>query len=221
MKKKRAHLFLGLGLSAALIFIILAIISQPASDDPSRWKFYRPFPLKWEGPAENASSSALDIETYQVTEHIELDLAGEPSTPTPRNQDVSSPTIETVTAIADGNANCRSGPNMVFQTISFLKEGDQLIVLARSIGNDWLLVLIPTSGTECWVWQDLLTVKDHLDGLPEIPGPPLPLITSTAPTKETAGIGCWVENDPQYPNGICKPLPCGPNDFPATECDLP
>lgn len=221
MKKKRTYLFLGLGLSAALIFIILAIISQPTSDDPSRWKFYRPFPFKWEGTSENASLSSINVETYQATEHIELDLGGDASTPTQRSQDLSSPTIEAIPAIADANANCRYGPNMVFQTISILEKGDQLVVLARSIGNGWLLVLIPTGGTECWVWQDLLIVKDDLEGLPEIPGPPLPLITSTSPPKETVEIGCWVENDPQYPNGTCKPLPCGPNDFPATECELP
>ena len=43
-------------------------------DDTASWNFYNAFPLKWDGPAMNATSSALAIETLTLAcEFVEYD----------------------------------------------------------------------------------------------------------------------------------------------------
>ena len=45
-------------------------------DEKCRWNFYRAFPLKWEGPALNAMSSAIAVESMTLAcEWVELDIA--------------------------------------------------------------------------------------------------------------------------------------------------
>lgn len=209
MRKNRAYLYLLAAFILPLSIFVFATSSNSSDDDDCTWKFYRGFPKYWEGPQENASSSSVSTALTMAAENVELDLAG------------GTPTDEPVSGIAGQDSRCRYGPNTSFRVVSTLESGEQVIVLARTSPSDWLLVRTQPEGVECWVWMELLEVAGEVDLLPVASGPPLPTPSPTKKPGETPRLGCWVENDPQYPNGVCKPLPCGPNDYPATACELP
>jgi hypothetical protein len=222
MGKKRIYLYLAAALTLPLIIIAFTSSVNSSEDKPCRWDFFRAFPLKWEGPSQNASSSDLSsVLTLAAEENVELDLAGATSTATPFSESIPPLTHEPVSGIAGQDARCRYGPNTAFHVLTYLQPGDTVVVLARTSASDWLRVATQPEGIDCWVWKTLLLVEGDVASLPVDPGPSLPTPTPTKTPEPTPRPGCWVENDPQYPNGVCKPLPCGPNDYPATACELP
>ncbi|MCJ7735182.1 MAG: phage tail protein [Anaerolineales bacterium] len=220
MRKNRVYLSLLIIFTLPIIIFGIVCLSRKSSDDPCRWNFFRAFPLKWEGPAVTVSNSEIHG-IKQAQENVELDLDGTTPTATLEVVPTSSPTLDFVSAIADQNANCRYGPSTIFHVIGYLQRGEDALVHAMSRMGDWYLVSIQSSGIFCWVWKDLLVVNGDINTLPVNLGPPQPTEIVPEPREHTKKAGCWVVNDPQYPNGKCKPAPCGPNDFPGTPCDLP
>lgn len=218
MHKNRVYLYLLIIFTLPIIIFGIVCLSRKSSDDPCRWSYFRAFPLKWEGPPANAHHSEIKL---TPEEYVELDLYEATPTATLELVPTSSPTLDFVSAIADQNAHCRYGPSTIFHVISYLQRGEVASVHAMSKMGDWYLVSIQSSGIFCWVWKDLLVVNGDINTLPVNLGPPQPTEIVPVPREHTKKAGCWVVNDPQYPNGKCKPAPCGPNDFPGTPCDLP
>jgi phage tail-like protein len=51
------------------------IMMRDGRQDACRWNFFRAFPIKWEGPSGNASSSGIAIETLTLAcEWVELEI---------------------------------------------------------------------------------------------------------------------------------------------------
>jgi len=218
MKSKR--FFIAFLVVIAIPILILGILQivKCSDEDSCRWNFFRAFPGEWEGPQQNASSSAIDETAMASSEEFkELPLAG--STASPTDTQIASPsaTEEILRARALQGARCRSGPNTVFPTVGYLNTAEETVLLARDPSGYWLLISMPSASVQCWVWKELLETGGNVQSLRIDPGPPLP--TWTPEPQEPRTTGCWVLNDPQYPNGTCKPV-CGPNDQPATPCEL-
>jgi len=102
-----------------------------------------------------------------------------------------SPSIPTVTGtpagpiaktITDqGQINVRSGPTTDYPIIGFLLAGQDVPVLGRTPGGDWLLVAYPgVPGNSGWVFVSLLVLpQGSVLPIIEPPPTPTPLMTPT------------------------------------------
>ncbi len=89
----------------------------------------------------------------------------------------------------------REGPDArEFDSISDLKVGDRLIVLGRTVNDEWLQVVVISTGVEGWLLRELVDLEVELDSLPYVgsgadllltPGVILVTATSTTPTPAT------------------------------------
>lgn len=91
---------------------------------------------------------------------------------TPTIAVVPSPTSPTVTVTAvNGRLAIRSGPDMTFDAIATLNQGETVTALARSILNGWVQISIPSQeGKTGWVstLTDYSTVSGNVLDLPRI-----------------------------------------------------
>ncbi|MEJ2011725.1 MAG: hypothetical protein P8X64_05805 [Anaerolineales bacterium] len=219
MKPKRVFTYSLIFIVIPILVVGVVLIAKCQEEGACRWNFFRTFPTKWEGPQANAESAAVD-ETAIASSEESLELPLEGNTASPTNTKLTQPTETEVIlrAKAIQGARCRFGPNTVFPTLTYLYEADEVILVARDPTGFWMLISKPSASVQCWVWRDLLDPTEPVESLLIDPGPPLPTWTPE-PTIESRKTGCWVLNDPNHPQGICKPS-CGPNDQPATPCEL-
>lgn len=102
------------------------------------------------------------------------------------------------------NANCRSGPGMMYDVITWLAPGDVVHILgtyARPDSQPWWLVESPAG--PCWVSNIVADVSGDLSTVPEVTPPPTPtpqLQNPFAPAEQT------------------QPLYCNLNAFTEAEC---
>lgn len=94
------------------------------------------------------------------------------TTPTPTVSITQSSTLPVVTVTAmNGNVAIRTGPDIVFDAIAELKEGETVTALARSILDGWLQVPIPSQPGEVgWISTktSYSVVSGNVLGLPRI-----------------------------------------------------
>jgi hypothetical protein len=76
---------------------------------------------------------------------------------------------------ADVETRCRQGPNPAFNTISFIRVGQQAEVIGKNPENTWWLIHDP-QGTfgNCWVWGETTRVLGDASSVPVVQPPPLP-----------------------------------------------
>jgi hypothetical protein len=215
MRSKRLFIYLGVLVAFPIIVLVTAVIVRQSQDNACRWELGESFPCEWEGAAESAKQSEIDETSIaRASEHVELDIAGSTPTATEASSSGITATSEIVIATADQDTPCRSGPQLVFPVMRYLSKGESAVASARTDNSNWYRISTEEDEVSCWVWHENLILAGDAESLPIEQGPQIP-------TEAPESIGCWVENDPQYPNGICKPSPCGPNEFPATPCNLP
>jgi hypothetical protein len=219
MKSRQIITFFLVGALVPILIVAVVLLVKCPDEGACRWNFFRAFPKKWEGPQQNASSSTID-ETAMVSseEFIDLPLAGSTASPTNTRYIPPTATEGVLRAEVLQGARCRSGPKTIFPTVSYLNAAEEVVLLARDPTGSWLLITRPSAAIRCWVWKDLLEAGGDIQSLLIDSGPPLPTWTPE-PAQEPRKTGCWVLNDPQYKNGTCKSV-CGPNDQPATPCEL-
>jgi hypothetical protein len=75
-------------------------------------------------------------------------------------------------------ANCRLGPNTLYESLGFGQVGEQVPILGLSDPAGWYYVQLPTEA-RCFAAGSTGDVNGSLDGLPVVPAPPLPVATST------------------------------------------
>jgi uncharacterized protein YgiM (DUF1202 family) len=77
---------------------------------------------------------------------------------------------------ANSNANLRSGPGTMYDTLGVVRPQDYVIVLASNNANDWLFVRTmrtdPANEVEAWVARAL--IQTEADQLPILVDPPTP-----------------------------------------------
>ena len=98
------------------------------------------------------------------------------NTPTP----MLAPTQvrEVLFAVSGGNLSVRRGPDLAYNYVGVLYDGDEALAIGRDRKGDWLLIELPSkSGVRGWVTTETKysTVEGHIRSLPivevELPAP--------------------------------------------------
>jgi hypothetical protein len=139
-------------------------------------------------------------------------------TPTSTKTPMQRTTLQTAPMVVlQKNTNCRKGPGTAYAIVAFLQQGSTAYLVGRDSDWSWWLIQPSDRWLQCWVWSELVTTNDDIKQVPFVTSLPPPTMTSTPESQQNAQIGCWVITG-QYPNGICLPRACGPNDYPGTPC---
>lgn len=80
-----------------------------------------------------------------------------------------------VTVLAD-NVNLRANPGTLFPIRASLAEGDQVVVLGRSLGSDWAYVRT-AGGMEGWVFAQLLVSTVTIEDAPPATAGPSQMVS--------------------------------------------
>lgn len=78
------------------------------------------------------------------------------------------------TVIATKNANCRTGPNIVFDQYGFLLLGNSAEAIGRLADTSWLQVQLADKPSPCWIANSLLSYSFDPSLLPVLASPPTP-----------------------------------------------
>jgi len=103
---------------------------------------------------------------------------------TPAPTATVTPTNGPVSGTAQQNANCRTGPSIVYRNIATLLQGQSAMLEGRNEDSTWWWIPTPGAfGGHCWVWGDSLTITGAVDSVPFIAAPPTdtPLPGDTEP----------------------------------------
>lgn len=145
------------------------------------------------------TSAAVVAATPEDTE--EPDLIDVP-TLTPEPTYTSEPAIPLVRFIQ--NANCRSGPGVIYDVVTSLLQDQELTIEGRDPQNNWWWVLLPESAAHCWVSDTTVEVTGPASEVQVIAAPPTPV------------QGC-LHQGPNDNQPICYE-PCPPNPNPGGAC---
>ena len=94
-----------------------------------------------------------------------------------------SPTLGPPVFTAAVNANCRTGPGLVYGVVRVLVAGSTSSIVGRNAASTWWVV---TDGPQCWVSGSTGAPSGDLSGVPVIADPPTPTPTRTATPTATA-----------------------------------
>ncbi|MEW6566727.1 MAG: SH3 domain-containing protein [Chloroflexota bacterium] len=101
-----------------------------------------------------------------------------PASPTPvLTTDTSTPTATPSSAIvtANYNANVRSGPDVAFDWVDFLLQGQSAQVVGRYENTEsgtWWYIRRIGQGKDGWIWGGAVTLSGDASGIPLLPPPP-------------------------------------------------
>jgi uncharacterized protein YgiM (DUF1202 family) len=83
--------------------------------------------------------------------------------------------VPAVKVTATKNANCRSGPGGNFDYLGVLNLGETANVLGKNLSHGtWWKVTLASSGKECWVTGDAVTLSGDANTVPLLVSPPTP-----------------------------------------------
>jgi len=95
-------------------------------------------------------------------------------TDTPEPTIAFTPTPEQPYLIIDMNANCRTGPSQVYDSIVILYPRDKAVISGKSPTDGWWYVQPLGGGQKCWVWGGAGQGYGNPDDVPVIQPPPPP-----------------------------------------------
>jgi RNA polymerase sigma-70 factor, ECF subfamily len=81
-------------------------------------------------------------------------------------------TIGPRSAIAQQNANCRTGPGTIYRNITTLLQGQSAMLEGRNEDSTWWWIPTPGASGHCWVWGGSLSIAGPADSAPVIAAPP-------------------------------------------------
>jgi hypothetical protein len=120
------------------------------------------------------------------------------------NTPPASPRITTTTT-----ANCRRGPNEVFDIVTVLNENMQFEPNGRNDQSTWWRILTPDGLDFCWISGTVVEFEGPQEDVAVIESPPTP------------SVGCLIY-DESTPNDLddttCVPRACTGQDQPGTSC---
>lgn len=111
-------------------------------------------------------------------------------TPTPLPPSETPPDTPTITLTGtlgpptfttSVNANCRTGPRLMYEVVRVVMAGTSEGIMGRDAGSTWWVIQGEAS---CWISNVTGTASGDLSGVPVIPAPPTPTPTRT-PTATT------------------------------------
>ncbi len=74
------------------------------------------------------------------------------------------------------NANCRTGPGLVYDVVRVVMAGTSEPIVGRDAASTWWVI---AGGARCWISNVTGTASGDLSGVPVIPAPPTPTPTRT------------------------------------------
>jgi len=105
----------------------------------------------------------------------------EQHTPTDEIPQPSSTATVTITSTeeppavtASANANCRTGPNIIFDEYGYLLEGEAAPAVGRASDNSWYVVQLPDRPKPCWISTSIITIDFDPAVLSIVVSPPTP-----------------------------------------------
>jgi hypothetical protein len=108
-----------------------------------------------------------------------------------------APTACVPTAVANQNANVRSGPGTAYPSIGAIPKGGSATVIGRNAVAGWWYIEYPSAGRFGWIAGSVVDTNCLPAVITEIPAPPLPTATHTPVPTPTY--------TPVPVSGTCKP----------------
>jgi hypothetical protein len=132
----------------------------------------------WPQEPCEAGVSPLPAETNTLTPSQTITI-----TPSPT---LKPETIFNVSALE--NAACYYGPRLDYPIISYIEKGDQVLLVGRSLEEDWILVEETNFNNLCWLQEHKITVQSSvIEDLTIATPPPTSTLTpvpSNTPTHQ-------------------------------------
>lgn len=94
------------------------------------------------------------------------------STPTQTQVETKDP--QDLSASVKLDANCRTGPGIVYDVIGYINHDDKVQVIGRNLDNSWFLIIRSESLSQCWAADQVIELDGYPDNLPTIAAPPTP-----------------------------------------------
>jgi hypothetical protein len=136
--------------------------------------------------SEGESGSGEDTVTIRVTSEDEMAIH-EPAVTEEVDQPDPTVTVTevcTASVTATKNANCRFGPNMVFNVLGYLLKDETAPIDGRLADNSWWLIPNPDRAGQCWIASTVVQAECVGDDIPIVAAPPTPTpepVDSTPP----------------------------------------
>ncbi len=159
------------GLAAAFLLPILASCNLPSREAES------PTPSSEQvlQTAQAIAQSTRDAVTPSPLPPTRTNTP-EPPAETATPEPTGTPSIPT--AVADYNANIRSGPGEEYEVIDFILAGEAGEIIGRwddtPIGTWYFIRRFGEAGRDGWVWGGAVTLSGNEFGVPAMTPPPTP-----------------------------------------------
>jgi len=95
------------------------------------------------------------------------------------------------------DANCRSGPGIVYPLLTFVSQGQSFPIQGRNADSTWWWIDRPDG--DCWLADSVVETEGNTGSVPEQQAPPTPTVTPE--------LGCWQQLSPNLPNRCVVPCP--------------
>ena len=189
------------GLSLIVLLIAIVACNLPSSSrlspatttHTSTLTFTASFtPSFTPSPSETSTATSTPVPTATITnsQTHTLTLTDTPI-PTDTPTITLTSTLQNATVEADGNINCRWGPNTVYLVAGLFREGSIAQVDGRDYGGNWLWIQMEGFSYHCWVATSAVIVSGDLDSVSYGPLDP-PINSSIAPAT---GVGSVRDGD--------------------------
>jgi len=164
------------GLSLVFLVVVLGACNMPASNILSPATATNTPTLTYTSsitPSPTATATATRTSTPTSTFTL---IPSDTPTPTPSDTPLPTdtptitptPTPEKATASAEGNINCRWGPNTVYLVAGLFREGATAQVDGIDYGANWLWIQMEDFAYHCWVATSAVIVNGDLDSVPNV-----------------------------------------------------
>jgi hypothetical protein len=115
---------------------------------------------------------------------------------------VPTPSVPVVTPNAV-NVNCRSGPDVAYDSVSVLTFGSSTQVAGRSADSAWWYVRDPGNPSHfCWIFSGVVTIAGPTSGIP-VQAPPAAIVTGvTVGVQLPSTVTCDAPNPVSFSGKI-------------------
>lgn len=140
-------------------------------------------------PQEPAGATAAESPVLEAAGPTAQPLApSETATPAPPATATitATPTLGPPVFTAAVNANCRTGPSLIYGVVRVLSAGSTSSIVGRNAASAWWVI---ADGPQCWVSGSTGAASGDLSGVPIIADPPTPTPTHTATPTATPTVG--------------------------------
>ncbi len=115
---------------------------------------------------------------------------------------VPTPSVPEVTPISV-NVNCRSGPDVAYDSVDVLIFGRTTQVAGRNEDSSWWYVHAPSNpGSFCWIFSGVVTIAGPIAGIPFVAPPPAIVTKVTVDVDIPDSIFCGGPNPVSFSGTI-------------------